>query len=82
MKCVIYKGSRKPDTYLYIGCKDDLSRVPEALLMMLGTLECVLEIELTPGRTLAQADPEQVRLLLQQQGYYLQMPPQSVSLLQ
>lgn len=76
MKCVIYKGSRKPDTYLYIERDDDFARVPEALLNMLGSLERVMSLELTPERSLAQADPEQVRRLLREQGYYLQMPPQ------
>ncbi|MFP5507188.1 MAG: YcgL domain-containing protein [Gammaproteobacteria bacterium] len=75
MKCVIYKGSRKQDTYLYIEREDDFARVPEALLDMLGNLQRVMALELTPERSLAQADPEQVRRLLREQGYYLQMPP-------
>ncbi|HEY9198865.1 MAG TPA: YcgL domain-containing protein [Gammaproteobacteria bacterium] len=76
MKCVIYKGNRKQDTYLYIEREEDFARVPEALLRMLGTLERVMSLELTEERTLAQADARQVRQLLVQQGYYLQMPPQ------
>lgn len=75
MKCVVYKGCRKADTYLYIEREDDFSRVPKALLDMLGRVERVMELELVPGRVLAQADPEQVRRLLREQGYYLQMPP-------
>lgn len=75
MKCVIYKGRRRADTYLYIEREDDFARVPEALLGMLGRMERVMELELAPGRTLAQADPEQVRRRLREQGYYLQMPP-------
>lgn len=82
MKCVIYKGDRKQDTYLYIEREGDFSRVPEALLKMLGMLERVMALELTPSRTLVQADPEQVRRQLKEQGYYLQMPPQDDSVLQ
>ncbi|MBU1191236.1 MAG: YcgL domain-containing protein [Gammaproteobacteria bacterium] len=82
MKCVIYKGDRKQDTYLYIEREGDFSRVPEALLKMLGVLEWVMALELTPERTLVQADPEQVRRQLTEQGYYLQMPPQDDSILQ
>lgn len=82
MKCVIYKGDRKQDAYLYIEREGDFSRVPEALLKMLGMLEWVMALELTPGRTLAQADPEQVRRQLKEQGYYLQMPPQDDPVLQ
>lgn len=76
MKCVIYKGNRKQDTYLYIEREDDFARVPEALLRMLGPLQRVMTLELTEGRALAQADPVQVRKQLAEQGYYLQMPPQ------
>jgi uncharacterized protein YcgL (UPF0745 family) len=82
MKCVIYKGDRKQDTYLYIEREGDFSRVPEALLKLLGMLERVMALELTPSRTLVQADPEQVRRQLKEQGYYLQMPPQDDSVLQ
>lgn len=76
MNCAIYKGNRKQDTYLYIEREDDFSRVPEALLRMLGTLELVMTLELTEDRTLAQADARQVHQLLVEQGYYLQLPPQ------
>lgn len=82
MKCVIYKGEKKQDTYLYIERDGDFSRVPEALLKMLGMLEWVMALELTSDRTLVQADPEQVRRQLNEQGYYLQMPPQDDSILQ
>lgn len=82
MKCVIYKCSRKQDAYLYIEREDAFERVPEALLDMLGGLERVMVLELTPERRLAQADPEQVRRLLREQGYYLQLPPQAVNALQ
>lgn len=75
MKCVIYKGERKRDTYLYVEREDDFARVPPALLSMLGKLERVMSLDLVEGRTLAQADVEQVRQLLREQGYYLQMPP-------
>jgi uncharacterized protein YcgL (UPF0745 family) len=82
MKCVIYRCERKQDTYLYIEREDDFSGVPDALLKLLGRLEQVMILELTEDRRLAQADPQQVRLSLQQQGYYLQMPPLDGSTLQ
>ncbi len=82
MKCVVYKSERKQDAYLYIEREDDFTRVPEALLSLLGRLEWVMALELTAERRLAQADTQQVRQLLQQQGYYLQMPPQTGTALQ
>lgn len=75
MRCVIYKGERKRDTYLYVEREDEFARVPPALLAMLGRLQRVMSLELVEGRSLAQADAEQVRQSLMQQGYYLQMPP-------
>ncbi len=76
MQCAVYKGHRKPDAYLFVEREDDFSRVPGSLLEMLGRLELVMTLELTPDRTLAQADPEQVRQQLKEEGYYLQLPPQ------
>lgn len=75
IQCVVYKSSRKPDTYLYVASADDLSRVPAALLEMLGPLEWVMNLELHAQRTLARADVEQVMAQLGRQGYFLQMPP-------
>jgi uncharacterized protein YcgL (UPF0745 family) len=75
MHCAIYKGSKKLDHYLYVEHEDDFSRVPEALLNILGELQLVMTLELGPERKLAQADIEQVRTALREQGYYFQMPP-------
>jgi uncharacterized protein len=75
MKCVIYKGRKKSDTYLYVERDGDFSRVPPALLAMLGALDRVMEIELSPQRALAQADVSVVMRWLSEQGYFLQMPP-------
>ena len=73
--CAIYKSSRKPDTYLYVECEDDFSRVPEALLAMLGRLDWVMNLQLSAERPLARADVAQVMAQIGEQGYFLQMPP-------
>ena len=75
MHCAIYKGNRKFDHYLYVEKENDFSRVPDALLEMLGNLELVMTLDLTADRQLANADIEQVRRDLKQQGYFFQMPP-------
>lgn len=79
MNCVIYKGSRKQHTYLYIECVDDFARVPESLLKLLGELEQVMELTLDQEKPLANADVVEVMQLLESQGYYLQMPPEKLS---
>jgi uncharacterized protein YcgL (UPF0745 family) len=75
MHCAIYKSTKKAETYLYVQEKGDFSRVPQDLLRLLGELDLVMTLELTPDRALARADPEQVRQQLEIRGYYLQLPP-------
>ncbi len=77
MQCTIYKGNKKIDHYLYIEKEDDFSRVPQALLDMLGCLELILSLELSTQRQLAQADVSDVMRQLAEQGYYFQMPPKT-----
>jgi uncharacterized protein len=75
MRCAVYKSRRRANAYLYVEAKNELRRVPQALLRVLGRLELVLTLELDAQRTLAQADPHEVRRQLLEQGYYLQLPP-------
>jgi len=75
MQCVIYKGHKKPDSYLFLEKEDDFSRVPEALIKMFGNLEYVMTLELEKELQLARASADEVMQSLQSQGYYLQLPP-------
>lgn len=72
--CAIYRSCKKNDSYLYIENKEDFSRVPTKLLGMLGKLDFVMQLELHPGISLAQADTEKVIAMLQEKGYFLQLP--------
>jgi uncharacterized protein len=74
MQCVVYKSLRQFDYYLFVRREDALSRVPEGLKQLLGTLEKVVDLELDSTRTLAQADVVEVMQQIAVQGYYLQMP--------
>jgi uncharacterized protein YcgL (UPF0745 family) len=78
MVCFIYKSLKKSDTYLFVSQKGDFRAVPDALKQMLGKLEYVMEVDLDTREKLAQADVGQVRWRLQQQGFYLQLPPAAV----
>ncbi|NNG13813.1 MAG: hypothetical protein HKM22_01485 [Gammaproteobacteria bacterium] len=75
MHCAIYRGSLKPESFLYIEFLDDFTRVPEALIKMFGELELLMELDLGSRSKLANADIDEVKRLLVEQGYYLQMPP-------
>lgn len=74
--CTIYRGSKVAEMYLYVDEKEDLARVPEALLTRFGQLEAVMTLELHPQKKLARADAGTVLQQIESQGFYLQMPPQ------
>lgn len=74
MQCAIYKSLRKQDTYLYLAAKDDFSRLPEALLKLIGPPVHVMDLELHPERRLAQEDIAEVLRNLAERGWHLQMP--------
>ena len=75
MKCFVYKGLRKADTYLWIPQEGVFDAVPEALMEKLGQVESVMSFELHPGMKLARAKAEDVIAAFASQAYYLQLPP-------
>ncbi|PJC85409.1 hypothetical protein CSW98_14555 [Vibrio sp. HA2012] len=74
MLCSIYKSTNKEGTYLYIPTKDNFSEVPNELMTMFGKPVFVMVIKLE-GRKLAQVDINKVRESIQEQGFFLQLPP-------
>lgn len=81
MFCVIYRSSKRDQTYLYVEKKDDFSRVPPALLDSFGKPIMTMLLPLNGAKKLANADMEKVKQALSEQGYYLQMPPPPEDLL-
>lgn len=81
MIVAVYKSSKKADTYLYIEKRDDFSPVPKSLLETFGKAKFVMLVPLTK-RDLAIADKEKVMAEIRQKGFYLQLPPPEVDLLQ
>lgn len=73
--CWVYRSPRKPEMYLYLRAEDDFSYVPEALLRGFGTPAKVMQLALTPQRTLSREDVAKVMENLRTQGFHLQMPP-------
>ncbi len=74
MNCIIYKATKKANTYLFLENEKDLSRVPTPLLDLLGMLEIVIELEISASTKLAQASTNKVISELKQSGFYLQLP--------
>lgn len=72
--CAVYRSHKKRDSYLYVESKGDFSRVPEKLLEVLGELTFIMQLELRPDISLAQADVQEVIRMLKDKGYFLQLP--------
>lgn len=81
MLCVIYKSAKKAQTYLFVKTRDDFSSVPEALMTTFGTPILVTLTNLATKEKLAFANLEKVKTSLNEQGYYLQLPPPPEDLL-
>lgn len=75
MNCNVYKSLKKDGMYLFVAEQQELDDLPEALMAQFGKAELVMALELTPERQLAQADSKRVIQCLEDQGYYLQLPP-------
>ena len=73
--CLVYRSSKKQETYLFLpvgGAYDDL---PDTLRAMFGEPVPVMKLDLEPGTRLAQADAPRVIEALETEGYFLQLPP-------
>lgn len=81
MFCVIYRSSKRDQTYLYVEKKDDFSRVPAELMNSFGHPTLAMILPLDGSKKLANADLGAVKKALEEQGYYLQLPPPPESLL-
>ena len=81
MLCAIYKSAKKEHTYLFVKTRDDFSSVPEPLMVTFGTPTLVTLINLAAKEKLAFADLAKVKTNLNEQGYYLQLPPPKENLL-
>lgn len=76
MHASVYKGRKRPDTYLFLPVRDDFSVLSEELRQAMGELEHVMDLVLTPRRRLARADAHKVMRGMLLRGCYVQLPPQ------
>ena len=75
LHCCVYKCLRKQETFLFVLKEDDFSRVPEQLLKTLGEIEKIIDLELTPERTVARGEARYIMNDLLEKGFHLQLPP-------
>ncbi len=82
MWCVVYKSRKRAETYLFVPGRDQFDQVPPALLSQFGSPEFVLVCNLAKRDKLGQANLDEVKRGLSEQGFYLQLPPPPVNLLE
>ncbi|WP_223670746.1 YcgL domain-containing protein [Kangiella shandongensis] len=82
MMCSIYKSAKKPDTYLYVPFDTDFEDLPEGLMSVWGEPELVMHLDLAKREQLALVDINELKSKLDEEGYYLQMPPSQEELAQ
>lgn len=76
MKSYVYRSPKKQELYLFVAEQDNFEKIPEPVMKAFGKPEFVFELELTPARTLARSDVNEVMRSLREQGFFVQMPPQ------
>jgi uncharacterized protein YcgL (UPF0745 family) len=77
----IFRSPRKQEMYLYVDKHSGCAEVPDVLLTQFGDPESVMTLLLTPQRKLARADAAEVLQKIEEQGFFLQMPPTEADLL-
>jgi len=71
----IFKSQKKEEMYLYVEQKNGLKSIPDDLLATFGQTESVMVLLLTKDKKLARVTASDVLAAIEDQGYFLQMPP-------
>ncbi len=73
--CKVYRSGKKAETYLYLADSLSFDELPPGLRERFGEPVFVVGLELSPERQLARVEVERVIESLEQDGFYLQLPP-------
>lgn len=73
--CTIFKSNREQELYVYVPQEQGVENIPEALLERMGQLSEVMTINISPDRKLARAEATKVLGEIDENGFYLQLPP-------
>lgn len=74
MECAVYKSLKKDETYVFIPATTPLSELPGELMNVLGQVEMVMTLKLTPEKKMARGTAAEVMKSINKQGFHLQMP--------
>ena len=80
MLCNIYRSDRTDELYLFVPATRGTEDVPDALMQQFQKRQKVMTLNISEQQKLARVDARQVLQALNEQGYFLQMPPQKTSL--
>jgi len=75
MNCFVYRSNKKSGMFLYLSHKDNFSCVPDSLLTLLGEVTYSFEFDLSEERKLVKAESKEVMRVMNENGFFLQMPP-------
>lgn len=81
MDCFVYRSNKKQGMFLYLKKKDDFECIPESLLKLLGDITFSFEFDLSKDRKLVKAEATEVIRIINENGFFLQMPPAKSDLL-
>lgn len=71
----VFRSKKEEGMYLYVKKDEGLTRVPDELLAIFGKPEPAMVLLLTPEKKLAHANVDAVMALIEENGFYLQLPP-------
>ncbi|MGM0450558.1 MAG: YcgL domain-containing protein [Pseudomonadota bacterium] len=71
----IYRSSKREGMYVFVPRETDPATLPPSLLTHFGQPVHAMDLVLTPERSLARAEAGDVLQAIDDQGFYLQMPP-------
>lgn len=75
MLCVVFKSTRKMDTYLYMPLAGDFEALPDGLQALFAARQEVMRFQIKPDRQFARFSGAQLIEYLTRDGYVLQLPP-------
>lgn len=73
--CSVYRCAKKAGMYIYIDKANGLNVLPEELKKCAGKMTLAMTLVITPNKKLAKAKAENVLAAIDNQGFYVQMPP-------
>ncbi|RUO35333.1 YcgL domain-containing protein [Aliidiomarina sanyensis] len=81
MLCRVLKSKKKADTYLYLPLTTPLSDLPAPLQTLFSPEQEALRLNVTAERQFARLSGVKLLAALENEGYYLQVPPPPENLL-